>query len=139
VREWLTAAPGAALRRIPPGPRTALLVALGGLAGAWLRVALTEWVRPGWLPWGTFTVNLIGAALLGWLLPRWRAAARPRHAIPLVAIGGLGSFTTFSALAVEVVVMADGGRAPAGLLYGAGSVAAGVLAATLATRLGERS
>jgi fluoride ion exporter CrcB/FEX len=53
---------------------------------------------------GTFTVNLAGALILGWLViarERWR---------PLVGTGFCGALTTFSTFQVQLVQLGDDGH-----------------------------
>lgn len=75
-----------------------LAVALGGALGAVARAVVDAAVsaRTGRFPWGTWTVNVLGALILGvlsgWLggrdgAPLWHVAA---------ASGFCGAFTTFS-------------------------------------------
>ncbi|HEX2026819.1 MAG TPA: CrcB family protein [Nitriliruptorales bacterium] len=119
--------------------RAAVLV--GGVAGTALRlgVATVVPVSPTEWPWPTFTVNLSGAFLLGYLLSRALAAATPTTlTVPLLGVGVLGSYTTFSTLAVEVVTLSGGERLSTALAYGAASVAAGATVAWLGIRLAER-
>ncbi|GAA3876469.1 hypothetical protein GCM10022243_46670 [Saccharothrix violaceirubra] len=79
-------------------------VALGGGLGGVARYGC-QLLWPG--QWGTLAVNVTGCALIGVLtvlLPRLHHLARP-----LVGVGVLGGFTTFSAYAVDVV---RGGSVP---------------------------
>lgn len=104
----------------------------GGCAGVLLRAGLLEGAGPradAW-PWPTFACNVAGALLLGWL------TARPPGGDRAAAFWGpglCGALTTFSALQVEVVDLADAGHAALAVLYAAASLAAG-LAAVLLTR-----
>lgn len=113
-----------------------LMVALGGAVGTAARYGLSSVVGPseGW-PTGTFVENLTGAFLLGVLLERLvrrgPETARARRVRLTLGTGVLGGFTTFSTLAIEVERLAAAGRPGLGLLYGAVSVAVGVLAALL--------
>lgn len=83
----------------------------------------------GW-PWAVFTVNLVGAFLLGLLLESLLLNAPdrgwPQLGRLLFGTGFLGAFTTWSALAVDVVVLTAGQRGGLALGYLAASVAAGV-------------
>lgn len=136
------ARPRAAVRRrVPVVWRRRLGVVAGGLIGTGLRVGVVA-VLPvdadGW-PWGTFAANVTGALLLGYLLTRFLVAApRTTFTIPLLCIGVLGSYTTFSTFAVEVARFVDGGRPAMGAAYGLVSVAAGLTVAQLGIRVAER-
>ena len=111
-----------------------ILVAAGGALGAGARYALLEAfpVHPGRVPYTTGAINVSGAFLLGLLLG-WLARHRSvdHWSRWLVGVGGLGAFTTFSALAAEVAGLTrdDHGLLAAG--YAAASLAAGIGAAVL--------
>lgn len=113
------------------------MVFIGGVVGSGLRWAANEVAGGGSLPWDTFAVNVVGAAVLGLLLPRLLALPGDR-AVLVVAIGFLGALTTFSALAVDVVALVDDGRATAGVGYLLGTVAAGLVVASVGYRIGSR-
>ena len=105
---------------------TALLVALGGAGGAVLRYLLERYGARRWgEPWGTFVVNVSGSLLLGLLV----GVGLGGDAAAALGTGLLGSYTTFSAYAVQVV------RGAA--LYGVLSVVCGVGAAGLGLFLGQ--
>lgn len=80
-----------------------LAVVAGGAVGTLLRVGVNAVVPVTTFPLATLLVNLLGAYLLG------RLAGSMPHAPPriraFVGTGVLGSFTTFSALAVDVVAL----------------------------------
>jgi len=81
-------------------------VAVGGAVGAPLRALVSAWAAGTALgrPLGTLLVNLAGSLalglVLGWLARVPEGASTLR---PLVAVGLLGSFTTFSTFALEAV------------------------------------
>jgi fluoride exporter len=121
-----------------PNPRTVGLVAVGGATGTLARYLLTELVPGG--PVVTLAINVLGAFALAVLLER--VARSRRHARGaalrlLLGTGLLGGFTTYSALSVETVDLAGAGPAPA-LLYAAGTLVLGLLAAALGIRAGRR-
>ncbi len=94
---------------------------------------------PSGVPWGTLTVNASGTFALAFLLMWWSRSGDPptrtTHSLhTAIARGVLGSFTTFSAFAVEVVTGAEVAPAVAAG-YGLGSVAVGIGAAWAAARL----
>jgi CrcB protein len=106
---------------------------LGGL-GALARFLLDGSVsaRTGReLPWGTFAVNASGAFALGVL-----TGAIGGDALELAGTGFVGAYTTFSTWALESHRLGEDGRAGAGALNLAGSLALGLLAAWLGRGLG---
>lgn len=136
------ARPRAAVRRrVPVAWRRRLGVATGGLLGTGLRAAVVSALpvgADGW-PWGTLAANVSGALLLGYLLTRFLVAApRTTLTIPLLCVGVLGSYTTFSTFAFEVAGLVHAGRPAMGAAYGLVSVGVGFTAAQFGTRLAER-
>jgi CrcB protein len=119
----------------PPRPAT-LPIALGAVLGTGAR-ALVGLALPagagGW-PWATFAVNVIGSFALGAAFGRADRGRAPTWLRgPGFATGAVGSFTTFSALAVEA-----GGLATAvGVAYAAASLAGGLVAVALGWRAGR--
>jgi len=90
------------------------LIAFGGAIGALCRYWLNTTIQTMWptrIPYGTLFINVSGSLVLGMLyvlvserqiLPmQWR---------PLVMVGFLGAFTTFSTFSVEVVNLMDNGH-----------------------------
>jgi fluoride exporter len=114
------------------------LVAAGGMVGALARVAIAERfpVAAGSLPWTTLAENVTGAFLLGLVLTLLaeRFAAGPSVRL-VVCTGMLGAFTTYSTLAVELVVLADDGHVPLAGAYAVASLVLGLLAALVGIRL----
>lgn len=118
-----------------------LQVAIGGAVGAVMRyLAVSGIVRAfgTGFPVGTVFVNLAGSFLMG-LVVGWCGARVPAFwAMPLLTVGVLGGFTTFSAFSLETVALLENGRSAAATIYVlvsvTGSVAA--LAAGLALSRG---
>jgi len=77
---------------------TALLVALGAAVGAPARLLASRWLDDE-TPWGTLVVNLLGSAVLGWLVGH----GVDGHPMALLGTGFCGAFTTYSAVAVQSV------------------------------------
>jgi CrcB protein len=82
-----------------------LLIAVGAALGANARYLVGVWAgsRLGAdFPYGTFIVNIVGSFVLGFLLTLGteRLQLSPEARL-LLAVGFLGSFTTFSSYAVE--------------------------------------
>ena len=109
-----------------------LLVALGGALGATARHLASGFalrvMGPGW-PWGTMSVNIIGSALMGFLIG-WLA-----HRVDgglgwrlFLGTGIMGGFTTFSAFSLETALMVEKKAYVNAATYALGSVLLGVLA-----------
>jgi CrcB protein len=114
-----------------------VLAALGGALGALARWGVAELLPhpdDGW-PWATLLVNLTGCLLMGVLLAVLGGRDRePAWARPLLGVGVLGGYTTYSAFGVEVVELVDVGR----VLLAVGYVLASVLGGALAVAAGVR-
>lgn len=127
----------------PPGPQRRVLhqdrrraspdvlaaISLGGMLGASARYGIAQWLptAPGRFPWATFWTNLAGSFLLGLILVVVLERFPPtRYLRPFVATGVLGAFTTMSTFQVETALLLKDGHVGTGLLYGIGSVLAGL-------------
>lgn len=112
---------------------TYLLIALAAALGALSRHALDRAVVAALGPTtlGIFAVNITGSFLLGLLITASDANQWPAAARLAIAVGFLGSYTTFSTLTVASVQMADSGEPARAALNVVGSVAVGLLAAFL--------
>ena len=115
--------------------RTILAVAIGGVLGTGARLALDA-VLPhphDAFPWSTLIVNVLGSLALGFLVARvWPIA--PDWLRAGLGAGVLGSFTTFSAVAVAMLEL----PLLLAALYLAVSVVLGLVAALLGLRVGRR-
>jgi len=119
--------------------RPVLAVLVGGVLGTAARLTVDLLLPHGGaaFPLGTFLVNLAGSFLLGMLVSRvWPVA--PEWLRAGLGPGLLGSFTTFSALAVSAVELSASGAPGTAVLSVAASVVAGLAAAALGLRLGSR-
>ena len=109
-----------------------LAIGCGGFLGAIARFGLSGWVQRATrstFPWGTLAVNVVGCFALGVLmtLVEERSWAGPT-ARSFVAVGILGSFTTFSTFGVETFeLLRSGGLVPAAGNVG-GNVVVGLVA-----------
>lgn len=113
----------------------------GGALGALARAALSALAIPDparW-PWPTFTVNVVGAFLVGYfttrLLERLPLSSYRR---PLLGTGLCGGLTTFSTMQVETISMIEHGHWGLAAAYSVVSIALGLLAVHLATVLVRR-
>lgn len=123
----------------PAGPRSVALVAAGGAVGAVMRYQLARWFptpAPDF-PTTTLAVNIAGALVLG-ALYAWLARRRPEDEWrrPLLGIGVLGAFTTFSTLCTESVLLVRADAAATAAVYVVASLAAGLVAVVAGIRIG---
>lgn len=107
-----------------------LAVAVGAVAGAWLRWMLGLWLNRhvDTLPWGTFAANMLGGYLIGLVLgavaanPEW-----PPFWRLLLVTGFLGALTTFSTFSAEMVAFVEEGRLGMAFSYAGVSLAGSLL------------
>lgn len=123
-----------------PGWRAWAAVAVGGLLGTELRygAGLLFPEAPGAVPWTTLAINIAGSFALAALTTYW--IARPRTAFWLragIGPGLLGSFTTFSAVALTVDQQFAAGQHAGWLLYLGLSLAVGLGAAAAGWKTGK--
>jgi len=116
------------------------LVALGGALGAMSRYAVDRSVSAliGPTVLGTFAANISGSFLLGFIL----AAASGRLGLSeeariFLAVGFLGSYTTFSTLTVASVLLAGDGDWVGAALNILGSIVVGIVAAFAGVLVGR--
>ena len=114
-----------------------LLIGCGGFVGALSRYFVGTLVQARFpqstFPWGTFVINVTGSLILGVVAtllterflsnPNWR---------PLVTIGFVGAYTTFSTFEYETFQLGSSWQAMLNLL---GSVVAGYAAIWFGARL----
>ena len=111
-----------------------LAVGVGAAIGAWLRWALGHFLNAAlpMLPLGTLTANLIGGYLIGIAVEYFAQHAGVSAEVRLLVItgflGGLTTFSTFSAEAVTLLMRAHYGWAAALIAsHLAGSILATIL------------
>ena len=120
---------------------TYLWVGIGGFVGANTRYLVSNWVAMKWgttLPWGTLLINVSGSFLLCFLI--MAAGSRFMLSPPLrlaLAVGFLGSYTTFSTLSYEWLTLAENGELPRALLYLTSSIVGGGFAGGVGLMLGR--
>ncbi|MGC5172324.1 fluoride efflux transporter FluC [Microbacterium sp. DT81.1] len=117
------------------------LVAVGGAVGTAAREgAILLWPAADGVPYAVFSVNALGALLLGVLyavLARRPDSDDLRAVRAVLGAGVLGGFTTYSALAGDTAVLWQSQPVLAAV-YAGGSVVAGIAAAAVGLRLGAR-
>ena len=94
--------------------KVAIIVAIGGAAGALGRYLLTSYLGPlvgGGFPWAILMVNVLGSFFLGAIT---ELAAQSVLVTPeiktLMTVGFLGAFTTFSAFSLEIFMTLQSGK-----------------------------
>ena len=106
--------------------RNLLLIAFGGAAGSVLRYLLSN-INTSF-PWGTFTVNILGALLIGLLVGFASKGVLSPEMKLLLVTGFCGGFTTFSTFANESFGMMKAGDVLLTALYVGASVVIGIIA-----------
>jgi CrcB protein len=108
-----------------------IVIGVGGAIGALARYLLGGAVHrlvPGFFPYGTFVVNLLGCLIFGVIV----GIAESRVAIgpigrAFILIGVLGGFTTFSSFTYETFELVRGGQMWPALVNVGGQVGLGFL------------
>ena len=117
----------------------ALLVGVGAIPGAWLRLKMVNHFEP-MVPkkhWGTFVVNVVACFGLGLVLElHQRCIANPSLAL-LIGVGFFGSLSTFSTFAVELLNELRAGQRFVAAVLALASIAAGLCAAGAGYGLGS--
>jgi CrcB protein len=115
---------------------TYLAISIGAVLGANARYLVGGWVvdRLGaGFPYGTLLINVTGSFLIGVVLVVvTERALAPAWVRPAIAIGFLGSYTTFSTFSYETLALIEAGS----LAAAAANVAASVGGALLGVYLG---
>ena len=130
-------------RPVHLSPANIALVAVGGAAGTGLRYWISAMV-PHWagVPVATLGINVVGAFLLGVLLELLAESSLDsgwsRRIRLGIGTGGLGGFTTYSALATDTVTLAAAhpGRAAG---YALATVIVGAVASLAGIWLARRT
>ena len=116
----------------------ALLIGLGAIPGAWLRLKVVKHFQP-MVPkkhWGTFLVNVVACFALGLLLALNETCVANIGIASLMGVGFLGSFSTFSTFAVELLNELRAGQMLTAVVLGMASIGAGLMASAVGYGLG---
>ena len=116
----------------------ALLVGLGAIPGAWLRLKAVNHFEP-MVPkkhWGTFAVNVAACFGLGLVLALNESCAAGTGIALLMGVGFFGSLSTFSTFAVELLNELRAGHGLAAVVLAVVSILAGLLACSAGYGLG---
>ena len=114
-----------------------LIIGIGGFAGAVSRYILAMWIGQKWgrsFPLGTFVINVTGSFFIGLLMSLFteRFMVNPQWRL-LLAVGFLGSYTTFSTLEYETGRLVKDGEWLIALI----NVILSVIVGFIALKLGE--
>ena len=106
------------------------LVILGAAIGAPSRFVIDQYLRKfSNLPWGTFTVNVLGSFVIGLT---WGAT---ENTVALIAIGFAGAFTTWSTFMLDIYLAIELKKFKAAAINYIGTLLIGLLAAAIAINL----
>jgi CrcB protein len=120
---------------------TLLAIFVGGAVGTVARYLLDahDPVPQGNFPWVTLVINLSGSLAIGLLVPLTEhVAPRAPWARPLLVVGFLGGWTTYSTLAVEAALLAKDGDIITFVAYVAATVIGGLTLVVAGNALGRR-
>ena len=118
-----------------------VLVGLGAIPGAWLRVKVVNHFQP-MVPkkhWGTFLVNVVACFALGLVLALNETCSASTGIALLMGVGFFGSLSTFSTFAVELLNELRAGQALTALVLALASIGAGLLASAVGYGLGTHA
>ena len=116
----------------------AVLVGLGAIPGAWLRLKVVNHFEP-MVPkkhWGTFLVNVIASFALGLVLALVERCSSSTGIALLMGVGFFGSLSTFSTFVVELLNELRAGHLLAAAALAVISIVAGLIAAAAGYGLG---
>jgi CrcB protein len=116
--------------------QTVIYIAIFGAVGCVSRYYLSGWTyeKLGWgFPWGTLSVNVVGAFIIGLIMELGlRGALIPANLRIGLTIGFLGGLTTFSTFSYETFKLLENGR----IILAFGNIMLSVAACLLFTWLG---
>ena len=122
-------------------PQVLAAIALGGALGAPARYEITRLMQvpTGGFPWDIFWINVSGSLVLGFLLVLIVERFSPsRYIRPFLAVGFLGTYTTYSTYMVGADQLVRGGHAVIAATYVIVSALVGFAAVWLGILGGRR-
>lgn len=120
--------------------KSILWIGLAGSAGAITRMVLGQLIHSeSGFPMATLLVNSVGTFVLCFIVTgALRKISANRQLYDAVTTGFLGSFTTFSALSMETVLLVESGQLAMAILYVALSIVGGLATGVFGFYLGDR-
>ncbi len=118
---------------------TYFAISIGAILGANLRYLLGGWVLDrmgGEFPYGTLLINVTGSFAIGLVYALIENHGAPDWVRPLVIVGVLGAYTTFSTFSLDTLALAERGAWLAAGAYVLGSVVASLAAVWAGVLLG---
>ena len=111
---------------------TLIGIVVASAIGAPVRYLLDQYVqhrRESIFPWGTWTINVSGAFLLGLIVGLGLHHGLPKEVVTVAGTGFCGAYTTFSTFSYETIRLLEDGSVAAAMTNAAMSLAIGLLAA----------
>ena len=136
-----TCKPSLEINAVAGSAPEALLVGLGAIPGAWLRLKVVNHFQP-MVPkkhWGTFLVNVVACFALGLVLALSETCASSSGIALLMGVGFFGSLSTFSTFAVELLNELRAGQVLTAVVLALASIGAGLLASAVGYGLGTHA
>jgi CrcB protein len=120
---------------------TLVAISIGAVLGANARYLLGGWIAERFgtsFPYGTLVINVTGSILIGIALVIASDRLAPSWFRPFVAIGFLGSYTTFSTFSFETLNLVEDGAWLLAAVNAVGSVVAALVGVYLGTILARQ-
>ena len=133
-----TCKPSLEIKAVAGSAPEVVLVGLGAIPGAWLRLKVVNHYQP-MVPkkhWGTFIVNVVACFALGLVLALNETCAPSTGIALLIGVGFFGSLSTFSTFAVELMNELRAGQVLTAFVLAVASIGAGLLACAVGYGLG---
>lgn len=112
-----------------------LIVGFGGFIGTVLRYAISLIFKPGYFPYATLLVNIIGSFIIGVIISlSMKEPVITQQWKLFIATGICGGFTTFSAFSAENMLLMQEGKYFLSILY----IVASILLALSSVFIGFR-
>ena len=141
ARTGCTCKPSLESNTVAGSASEAVLVGLGAIPGAWLRLKVVNHFQP-MVPkkhWGTFIVNVMACFALGLVLALNETCASRTGIALLMGVGFFGSLSTFSTFAVELLNELRAGQMLTSVVLALASIGAGLLASAVGYGLGTHA